>query len=326
MSYAVQREELDRLEPEWRQLLPRASLRCPFLSPTWLRVWWEEFAEGRELLLLSVRSGGELVGVAPLMRQDSALTFAGDTEICDYMDFTAVAGAEQAVLSAVLRSLSEEPWQQLVLWALRDDSPTLKALAAVCADLGLSLDVQLEDVCPRVGLPGSWEEYQAGLKKKERHELRRKLRKLPQGGQVGLEALEAPAEVEASLDDFLRLHGAARSDKAAFMTEAMARFFRRIVSALAGEGLVELIFLTLDRVRVAAVLCFRAEDELLLYNSGYDPAYAGLSVGLLSKALALRRTIEEGRKRFDFLRGAEPYKYDLGAENLNVYRCVIHRT
>ena len=336
MSFTVQREELSRLEPEWREILPRTTLRCPFVSPTWLRIWWDEFAEGRELMLLSVRRGRELVGVAPLMREDAQsggryaglrlpgrLSFAGDTQICDYMDFTAVAGAEQGVLAAVLRSLSEEPWQELVLWAIRDDSPTLGALPAICADLGLTVEVELEDVCPRLNLPGSWDEYLAGLKKKDRHELRRKLRKLPQGGQVGLEVLEAPNEVEAALDDFLRLHGAARSEKAAFMTERMVRFFRRIVSELAREGLVEMIFLTLDQVRVAAVLCFRAEGELLLYNSGYDPALAGLSVGLLSKALALQRAIEEGRKGFDFLRGAEPYKYDLGAENLNVCRSII---
>jgi len=325
LSYTVQREELSQLEPEWREILPRTFHPCVFISPTWLRTWWEEFGGDHEPLLLSIRHGQKLVGVAPLMQEDGHLTFAGDTEICDYMDFSAVTGAERAVLTAVLRSLGEEPWQELALWALRDDSPTLKALPDVCADLGLSLETEVEDVCPRVSLPGSWEEYLAGLNKKDRHELRRKLRKLPQGGQVGMETLEAPAEVEAGLDDFLRLHGAARSDKAAFMTERMARFFRRIVSALAREGLVEMIFLTLNGVRVASVLCFRAEGELLLYNSGYDPAYAGLSVGLLSKALALQRAIEEGHRRFDFLRGAEPYKYDLGAENLNVYRCVIRR-
>ena len=325
MSYTVQREALCQLEPEWREVLPQSFYPCVFFSPTWQRVWWEEFGEGRESVLLSVRRGDELVGVAPLMREDGRLTFAGDTQICDYMDITAVAGAEQAVLAAVLRSLLAEPWEELALWALRDDSPTLKALPAVCADLGLSLETEVEDVCPRVSLPDSWEEYLQGLSRKDRHELRRKLRKLPQGGPVGLDVLEAPADIDAALDDFLRLHGAARSDKAAFMTDRMAHFFRRIVPAMAQEGLAEMIFLTLSRVRVAGVLCFRSEGELLLYNSGYDPAYAGLSVGVLSKALALQRTIEEGRRRFDFLRGAEPYKYDLGAEDLRVHRCIIRR-
>jgi CelD/BcsL family acetyltransferase involved in cellulose biosynthesis len=322
---AVQREELERLEPEWRVLLPRATANTVFVSPTWLRVWWREFGTGRELLLLSVRRQGELVGVVPLMRDGGHLSFAGDTQVCDYMDVVAAAGKEDAVLSAVLRGLGEEPWRELVLWAVPEGSPTLEALKVAAAAPSLSVDIEREDVCPRLDLPATWEEYLAGLSKKNRHELRRKLRKLSRVGEARLETLDQPAEVAAALDDFLRLYRESRADKAAFMTEEMERFFRAIVAALAAEEQVELIFLALGGVRVAAVLCFCADDECLLYNSGYDPDYAYLSVGLLSKALALRKAIEEGKQRFDFLRGAEPYKYDLGATDRPVYRCTVRR-
>lgn len=326
MGCAVQRGELERLEPEWRVLLPRTTASTVFVSPTWLRVWWREFGTGRELLLLSVRRQGELVGVVPLMRDGDHLSFAGDTQVCDYMDVAAAAGEEEAVLSAVLRGLGEEPWRELVLWAVPEGSPTLEALKVAAAALGLSVDIEREDVCPRLDLPATWEEYLAGLSKKNRHELRRKLRKLSRGGEVRLETLDQPAEVEAALDDFLRLYRESRADKAAFMTEEMERFFRAIVSALTAEEQVELLFLALGGVRVAAVLCFCADDESLLYNSGYDPDYAYLSVGLLSKALALRKAIEEGKQRFDFLRGREPYKYDLGATDRPVYRCTVRRS
>jgi CelD/BcsL family acetyltransferase involved in cellulose biosynthesis len=132
--------------------------------------------------------------------------------------------------------------------------------------------------------------------------------------------------VTAALDDFLKQHKTSRSDKETFMTPQMEGFFRRVVPALATEGGVEMTFLKLGGVRAACVLCFRTDGDLLLYNSGYERAYAGLSVGLLSKAMALQRAIEQGMRRFDFLRGAEPYKYDLGARDVPVYRCVIRRT
>ena len=327
MAYTVQREELEpAFDGEWRALLPRAGMNKVFASPTWLRVWWEEFGAGRDLILLSVRREGELVGVAPLMRDgDDHLCFAGDTEICDYMDFIAAPGEEEAVISAVLRSLGEEPWQELALWAMPEGSPTLDALKAVAPQFGLRVDTEVEDVCPQLELPGAWEDYLASLGKKDRHELRRKLRKLSQVGEVVLETVEEPVAVEAALDDFLRLYRESRSDKAAFMTEQMERFLRAIVAALAAEGRVELLFLTLGGVRAATVLCFCEGEESLLYNSGYDPAYAYLSVGLLSKALALRKAIEQGKVRFDFLRGPEPYKYDLGAKDVHVYRCTVSR-
>ena len=326
MSLTVTREDLGALEPEWRELLAGCKQAYPFLSPTWSRTWWDVFAGGREQMVLGIRYGDGLAGVLPLMRDGGRLTFAGDTEICDYMDMVVGDGSHAEAWHAALRSLSEEPWDEVALWAVREDSPTFAALPAVCRELGLSFSAEVEDVCPQLPIPGDWDEYVAGLGKKDRHELRRKLRKLPQAGQVELEVLESPADIEPALGDFLRMHRESRADKANFMTEQMEVFFRRIVLALAEEGVAEMTFLKLAGVRVACLLCFKSGDEYLLYNSGYDTAYSGFSVGLLSKALALQRAIERGYKRFDFLRGHEHYKYDLGAKDVNVYRCVIRRT
>jgi CelD/BcsL family acetyltransferase involved in cellulose biosynthesis len=50
-----------------------------------------------------------------------------------------------------------------------------------------------------------------------------------------------------------------------------------------------------------------------------------LSVGLLNKALCIREAIEEGRRAFDFLRGSERYKYDLGGTDRLLYRIAVRR-
>src|SRR5947209_4289320 len=84
MALTVAREDLAALEPEWREILPRCSYAPVFLSPAWLRTWWGEFGAGRELMLLSVRDDQRLAGVVPLMREGARLSFAGDTEVCDY--------------------------------------------------------------------------------------------------------------------------------------------------------------------------------------------------------------------------------------------------
>jgi len=323
----VHREELAALEPEWRELLGACSGHASiFQSPTWLRTWWGEFGSDRELVLLSVRDEQRLVGVVPLMREGGRLSFAGDTEVCDYMDFPCTSGREPELLGAVFHSLGEEPWDELSLWALREDSPTLAALPVATAEFGLSFTSEHEDVCPQIALTSEFEGYVSSLDKKDRHELRRKLRKLPQAGEVELEIIEAPVEAEAALDDFLWMLRESRADKAAFMTRQMESFFRSLVVNLASEGLIEMIFLKLGGVRTACVLCFRAGDESLLYNSGYNPAYSHFSVGLLSKALALQRAIEQGKSHFDFLRGHERYKYELGAKDLTVYRAVVRRS
>ena len=325
MGYSAAREELASLEGPWRDILPAGGPKAVFYSPLWLKTWWGEFADGRELVLLSVRDGQRLVGVAPLMREGERLTLAGDTEVCDYMDIVACEGCEEGVLDAVLHAVSEEPWSELVLWGVPEHSPTLTILPRLAAGLGYSAEIEQEDVCPRVELPGAFDDYVEGLDRRDRHELRRKLRRLYRSGDVLFHSCQSAAEVESHLGDFLRQHAASRHEKALFMTERMARFFRNMALALAGQDLVRLYCLEVNGVRTASVLCFDAGDELLLYNSGYDPDYASLAVGLLSKALALEQAIEQGKRWFDFLRGPEPYKYDLGGKDLPVYRCIVRR-
>ena len=110
------------------------------------------------------------------------------------------------------------------------------------------------------------------------------------------------------------------------MTEEMAHFFRQIAASAAEMGHLKLYFLEIEGVRTSTALCFDYGDEFSLYNSGYDPAYASLSVGLLLKAFCLKEAIAAGKKRFDFLRGSEPYKYDLGGQDLPIYRCLVRKS
>jgi len=201
---------------------------------------------------------------------------------------------------------------------LRRNERLVPRLKPMDADLACSLTALAEAMArpsPQAGstfpVPGSLSEPGTANREPRTPRLRR-------GTGLACSIMNAGAYPLSSA--IVRLHADGSASALMGSTE-MGQGARTVMAQLIAEELD----LTLDRVRVAAVLCFRAEEELLLYNSGYDPAYAGLSVGLLSKALALRRAIEEGRRRFDFLRGAEPYKYDLGAENLNVYRCIIRR-
>ncbi len=325
MAFTVRREEIEALAPEWKTLLASLGEQVPFVHPTWHRVWLEEFQDGRELHLLSVRDGDELVGVAPLLREDGRLSFVGHYSICDYMDFVSPPERTSEVLEAVLRALDGEAWTELELRGLRESSPTLAALPHLCEGAGLTLDQSIEAVAPRIALPSSWDAYVSSLPKKDRHELKRKQRRLQAAGQLDLRTYRTPQEIGERLPQLLRFMVASRSDKASFLTEQMGRFFHQMTQAMAKEALLRLYELELDGTPVASVLCFDQGGQLYLYNSGYDPEYAGLAVGLISKALCVQDAIECGRHCVDFLRGQEPYKYDLGAEDYTIYRCVVRR-
>ena len=175
-------------------------------------------------------------------------------------------------------------------------------------------------------LAPDWDGYLAGIKTRHRREVRRKMRNLLDGGAtVALEAIDEPHALIAALPEFLALMAGSRADKAGFLTPRMADFFHRLTAAMAPAGLLRLYFFHVDGKRVAAVLCFLADGELQMYNSGYDPDFRELSVGLASKVFVVRDAIERGLARVNFLRGEEPYKFQLGAKPTPVTRLVLQR-
>jgi CelD/BcsL family acetyltransferase involved in cellulose biosynthesis len=56
-----------------------------------------------------------------------------------------------------------------------------------------------------------------------------------------------------------------------------------------------------------------------------DPGARELSPGVTGTAAYLRDRIAAGRRRFDFLRGDEPYKYEWGARDEPIHRLLVTR-
>ena len=325
MAYSVQRESFDAIAAEWERILSRTAANTIFITPWWQRLWWRRYGGDARLELLSVRRDDALLGIAPLMISGDALSFLGDTDLFDYHDFLVIDGCEADFYNALWRHIAALDWQTLALKSLRQDSHTLKRLPALAQADGCETEITQEDVSPYTALQPTWDEYLAGLRKKDRHELRRKLRRLQNGGNANQYAYDDPESIADAMPDFFRLMRASSGDKNDFLTPDRERFFRELACELAERGQFKLFFLEVDQARVAACICFDYDDNFLLYNSGYDPEYSALSVGLLNKALCIREAIESGKRRFDFLRGDERYKYNLGGKDQTVHELTIRR-
>ncbi|HEY3067780.1 MAG TPA: GNAT family N-acetyltransferase [Methylomirabilota bacterium] len=308
-------DRLDAVPPEaWTALHASARVRAPFLSWTWQVEWVRAFAEGRRLDVRRVEDEhGELTAVLPLYEaRPGVLQLIGGTDVSDYLDLLARAGREEAAWAALLdaRPPHDGVWD---FHAVPQESPTVGVLPALATRSGLTAAVAVEDRCPVLALPASWEAYRASLPGKHRHELARKMRRLEREA-PGARAVSCrrPDEIAARLGDFLALHRASRVGKARFMDERMETFFRRATAALATEGAVGLWFLDTATGPAAAFITLEWDETVGLYNSGFDPARAALSPGLVLLARLIEDAIARGKRRFDFLRGEERYKYEFG--------------
>jgi CelD/BcsL family acetyltransferase involved in cellulose biosynthesis len=119
---------------------------------------------------------------------------------------------------------------------------------------------------------------------------------------------------------FFTLHRKSTRPKTQFMDEPMERFFRTMAHEFAEAGWLRLTFLETQGEPFAVLLCFDDGDTVSLYNSGYDPERSALAPGIVLTAYAIGEAIAAGRRRFDFLRGEEPYKYAFGAKPHDVMR------
>ena len=161
------------------------------------------------------------------------------------------------------------------------------------------------------------------LDRKQRHELKRKMRNLQETGGTTYLTIEDGNAIREFIDIFLELFPEARKDKAEFMTLQMRIFFRSLAEALAKIGVVRLGVLDYGKKPVAMVMYFDYKENRYLYNSAYDPDYSPMSVGIISKAMCIQDSIQKGKRKFDLLKGNERYKYHLQGKEIPLYKCQI---
>ncbi len=316
----------DQIRPQWRELLGRSVVNNLYITPVWQELWWSAFQDGRALAgFYLTDAAGDLTAIASLSRCGDHYSLVGNSDTFDYNDFVIAQGAEAAFYPALLDTISANGGRQLDLHSIGEDSPTLAMLPALARERGYAVAVEEEDVAPRLTLADTWDEYLAGLSKKNRHELRRKLRRLEGHDNWRWYCVSDPAAAADRMDVFLDLMRRSDPAKAEFLTADREAFFRRIVAATAAEDVLRLFLMDMDDKPVAASLCLDYDGVRMLYNSGHDPDYRYYSVGLLLHSLCLRDALERGYRCFDFLRGNEPYKYRLGGRDHQLYRITLRQ-
>jgi CelD/BcsL family acetyltransferase involved in cellulose biosynthesis len=323
MKYTISKislTELDVLRADYQQQL---SWPHPFVLPVWLKVWWDIFGSGHESFIHAVQEDGKIIGIAPLMKTADVVSFLGATDVCDYQDFVTAPGKENVFFSALLDNLKKQGIRSLNLAHVRPDSVVLNSLVPLAQEKGCVVETTREDISFEMDLPGTFDGYLESLTTKQRHEVKRKLRRLTEEGTINYRFISKEPELSEALGTFYRMFVESRQDKAAFLTDKMKVYFNTLVATLADSGLLRLGVLELDNKPVAEILCFEYQSCMYLYNSGYDPQYVGLSAGLLSKVMAIKDSIDKGIKKFDFLKGPEPYKAHLGGKEVPLFRCRI---
>jgi CelD/BcsL family acetyltransferase involved in cellulose biosynthesis len=323
----------DRLGWEWNTLLATSTSDTLFMTREWQCVWWQYLGTGTLRIITFREADGTLIGIAPLFEETGAdgqrnLSLVGCVDVSDYLDLIVKQGYEERVYSAFLDALTSADfpaWDWVHLCTLPVASPTLTQLKALADARGLKSQSGLHDVAPIIDLPETWDAFLETLDKKQRHEVRRKLRRVEEA-QMRWYTIDSAKELDAAVADFVELHRKSRPDKNLFMDARMQGFFAEAAKQLFPHGWLQLSFLEIEGARAAAIWNFIYNNDVLVYNSGYDPVkYGNYSPGIVLFARSIQDAIAAKHRRYDFLRGNEEYKYRFGAHDTQVMELHLSR-
>ena len=305
------------IHSEWMSLLAKSTSRSFFLTPQWQKVWWDHFSENRHIWVFVVRSdNNEIVGLCTLTEIDGYAEFLGGRDLCDHLDILSLEGYEEIVANCILLESQERvsELRELNLHFVPDDSRMLQPLKNASEKLGWEFKKEVEETSPYISLPEDWDKYLESLRGKDRHELRRKIRRTAAYASPKIR-ISTSETLEEDIETFLKLHAMSNPDKSDFMDDSMKDFFRHIGKTTMAEGWLKLSFMEFDAVPASGLWNFDYDGALLIYNSGYDISLSSASPGIAHFAYTIQQAIEGKQHTVDFLRGNENYKYRLGGHD-----------
>jgi len=331
MARIVEFNEFDQfsmMKETWNNVLNKTKDRTIFLTWEWLSTWWKHFGKRKNLVLLLVEEKDRVIAIACLMYSNYKLLafklrkmkFVG-TGISDYHDFL-LTRKKTKCLKLLMNYLENYPlrWDCLELSGIPETSESLLLLHQMPKNFGLKWKVS--DVCPHIPLPSSFDVFIKGLSRNMRYNLRRRKKKLESQYKVDFKKYSDVDSTKEAMYTFFKLHRKRwelKSPSGALVARGVNRDFHLdVAKSFAENGWLNLSFLTINDEPIASLYSFEYGQKLYQYLTAFDPEYSTYGPGNLLISYLIQDCIRNGIREFDFMRGAESYKYAWNAVNRRI--------
>jgi CelD/BcsL family acetyltransferase involved in cellulose biosynthesis len=306
--------DIDGVAAEWDALADRVSA-TPFMRPGWFAAWDRAF--GRDALeVLVARRDGSAAGILPIASRSGVVRSPTNWHT---PRFGALAEDEEAAerLAATVLERTRR-WFDFSFLASGDP------LATALAKLDIGTFDRIVTSSPYLTIEGEWEPFvERTLSKRRRATLRRFMRRLEDGGPVEFELVDAPADLQAKLEEGLAIEGSGwktEAGTAILSRPETAGFYREIAEWAAGRGELRLWFLRVAGAPVAFAYCLESDGVVYELKTGFEPEYRSFGPGVLLTQERLRYCFETGAKRYEFLGGAFDHKLEWTADAHELHR------
>ncbi len=306
---------------------PALAAACPpasvFTTRTWAEAWHRHIAPEAELAVLLLtsadgRAAGLLPGCVRRIHGARWLTFLGREVVSgDHLDLLCADADRPACLAALANYvLRAGDLDGLRLGELHRSGPTHAFLREWAQTRGLDWAEREPQIVPFARLPRTYEDFVAGLSSNMRYHVRRRTRQALASG-ARLRTVSQAAEVDAALCDLVRLHARRWSRDGLggnFRNPRKVMMLRAVCAELATAAAARAALLETDDGwggwrATAVLLAFHWRQTAYFYQMGWDPEGPFPSAGVVVMAESIADAIRCGCTHYDFLRGAEEYKW-----------------
>ena len=338
VQVADQLEQLQALQERWDKL----AASVVFRRLTWLSTWWRHYGDvgSRRLHVLLVWDGNEpapcktknlkeaeknhstdLLGILPCYVENSlalgkVLRLLGDGEVCsDHLDLLTSGMNARRVAEAVAEYLTQSSgdWDLIDMPALdasRDDCK-MRTLFEELSKRNCQVSRTPDVNSWSIELPESWENFLALQSKSHRKQLRRLQKRVLDTEVCRWHQVKLVEEFDRAWEIFIDLHQRRRQslgERGCFGSPRWGAFHEDVARQLLQRGELRLSWLELGGRPVAVEYNLAGGRTTYAYQGGLDPDQLDEEPGRLSLIRTIQQAIAEGHRKFDLLRGDEPYK------------------
>lgn len=317
----------------WSQALLMSKKDNLFLTLEWLSTWWKHFGEDKKSLLLILKEGDDVIAIAPLMYSKyrknfleiGLIQFMG-TWLSDYGDFILVKDEEKC-LNLIFEFLENcrIQWNVMDLRGFPEESSTIGLLQKVAKERGYPL-IMKECSCQSISLNHSWNDYWNQLRVPMRRQVRRDLKNAMKAHSVDIVFDQNLHEsIRFFFETYTKWLAQRKGQSTLFDIpfERVRKFLTDFILVSAERGWLDMSSLRLDHVPVSSYLGFIYDKTYYLYMSSWDPSYSHYGIGHIHLMNLIRRSINLGLYRFDFLRGDDYYKARWNTSKTRSRRIII---
>lgn len=343
--------EFDNLKKEWNELCMNSNSHI-FQTFEWQRIWWKYYGQNKQLFILLFYIQNKLVGICPFfidtfkinklvifrrikfigasVEVDLKNKSAFDYGASDYLDLIILPGFENLIAENLFNFFFNNPkiYHAIQFDEISNDSNVFKYLLPIINSHKWNHKISKSDICPRILVPSTLADYMKCLSSKIRTQLSKIRRDINDPSLFRIKKVQSTQDLGHEFENFVRLHQQrwnAQGLPGAFVDSRYKKFLQEAVSEFLQNGLLHFTSAYNNGNCVAVECAFQYKNYIYDYLKAFDDRSqsAKYRPGRALLLLLIEEAIDNKSKVVDFLRGGEPYKFEIATEWHWIYKISI---